>query len=146
MPSQKNAQVLRCLACFPPLHHVPFSFKLVSGRPFQKHLWMPTSSTQTYIKNYNFQFSGCYAVPLLYIFPIASGLVHIPHIFRFVLSCDLPGPLIPTFKYFFVDITIFACSFHSFEVMLLLKGLYPSILRRKTFNFHFFCKKTSVFL
>ena len=37
----KNAQVLRCLACIPPLHRVPFSFILVTGRPFQKH---PVSS------------------------------------------------------------------------------------------------------
>ena len=27
---------------------------------------LPTSGTQTYIKNYNFLFPGCYAVPLLY--------------------------------------------------------------------------------
>ena len=31
-------------------------------------------------------------------FSKTSGLIHIPHIFRFVLSCDLPCPLIPAFK------------------------------------------------
>ena len=38
----KNAHVFLCLACFPPLQHRPFSFRLVSGKPRQK---LPVSST-----------------------------------------------------------------------------------------------------
>lgn len=37
----KNAHVLFCLGCFPPLQRRPFSFRLVSGNPRQK---LPVSS------------------------------------------------------------------------------------------------------
>ena len=71
---------------------------LVSGRPFQKHVGVPTSGTQTYVKNYNFQFPECYAVPLLYIFPVLSIFHTCSSLYSLVISLACSFQLSSTFS------------------------------------------------